>query len=165
MNTREKWLVALMGFALIYGAYALLTNGGSPASGANAAEEALPEVMIFAKTMSEAAAADRLTDREEELLHISMAAWPPSPFYDRTDRARPTVDAPTEVRYTGFFHFGTNRLAIINNREYRLGEAIAHTDFHVAVIESNRVVLSADEGRRRVPIALKELSHLTRESL
>lgn len=165
MKTREKWMVGLMILALIYGAHTLLTAGASSASSSDTKEQALPEVMVFAQSMRNAAAEDRLTNQEEDCLRASLAPWPPTPFYDRIEEARPSSEAPARVHYTGFFEFGTNRMAIINNREYRLGEAIAGTDFHLEVIESDRVILSADEGRRRVPIALRELSHITRESL
>ncbi len=156
MSTRERWLIWGMIGAVVFGGYTLIAHAVRAQTTARRAAAAASDVGEFAATTRRSVARLRLTPEEQFVLDRTIADWPDSPFFDRPDAARPLAEKPQDVRYTGYLHVGTTRLAIINGREYRVTETVEATDFVVESIDADHVVLGAKGGGRRVSVALKE---------
>ena len=154
MTKRERWIVGLAAAVAVYGAYSLVARGlrAEPRTPPAGAEEPTAQFIAEVRSTLEAL---RLAPGEDLILEASLAPWAPSPFPLR-DAVAVTAEAPATLHYTGYCRIGETRLAIINGREYRVGETVAVTDFLVELIEPDRVILASQGGGRRVSIALKE---------
>jgi len=156
MKKREKILVGLMIVALVYGGYVLFVDQGTPRGSSGRETDPEDALQAYAVATRERIGGLQLTREETRLLDMSVAAWSPSPFFDRLSVAQPVTGRPTDIRYTGFFSVGANRLAIINGREYRENEIVKDTDLLLESIEPERIVLAAPDGGRRLTITREQ---------
>lgn len=138
MKKREQILLLLMGLALVYGVYSLVFDGRQPpaqTSGQSNAEQILGNIQASLKepeagpSLLAALAVDR--------------PWVRDPFEERrrVDQPAGAVQAGPQLAYTGYLDIGALRLAIINGREYGLGERIDGAGLVVRAISPKNVVL------------------------
>jgi hypothetical protein len=118
----------------------------------------LPAVESFAEAQRRLLDAARLHHTARWVLDQAATPWAASPFLDRVEAMRPLGQPVQAFVYGGYIQVGEQRFAIINGREYRIGESIAPTDFIVEAIEPDRVVLHAESGGRRVTEALHSIA-------
>jgi hypothetical protein len=160
MNKRERLLVGLMVVALLYAGYALFIDRAPDAGTARRGADPATDVHLFAADARQRVERMELTTEDRHVLDMAVAEWAASPFIDRPDAARPAAERPAEIRYTGFFRMGENRLAIINGREYRVNETIQATDLRIESIGPDQVVLVTPTGGRRVTVPIVQSANI-----
>jgi len=164
-------MVVLMVAALGYAAVELIRPAGRRKDSASARASPAADGAEL-KAFAEAARASVMASRPQpvEVATIERAAdpWAPTPFAVWTPSvatsavAGAAAERTPDFRYTGFLSHGEIRFAILNGREYRVGDTVKPGDFTVRSIEPDRVTLAAGSGGRQVSIA-KEKAELTKE--
>lgn len=164
-------MVVLMAAALGYAAFELIRPAArrkDAASSRSAPAGAASDLNAFVEAARAGVMASR--PRPVEIATIERAAdpWAASPFAVWTPSVATSMTANAaaqrtpDFRYTGFLSHGEARFAILNGREYRVGDTVKPGDFTVRSIDPDRVVLMAKTGGRQVSIA-KEKAELTKE--
>ena len=155
MTTRERVLIVAMAGAAVWGA-ATLGAGYYQKHRASAKSVLLQaEIRRFAEAQRAQMAPLRLNERERQVLDEAVAAWAPSPFFDRQALATAVEEPVHRFFYTGYVLIGPERFAILNGQEYRVAEPVAQTDFRVADIQPDHVELVSGSGGRRITVALQ----------
>jgi hypothetical protein len=134
MSNREKIIVLLMVAAVGYAVFALFINPASKTQVA-APQQSLEEYRTLAQTVSASVAADDPAAAKAAYAVIRAGeAWPGDPFLssaipvDFGLAEAPTGPAvsplDTGLSYTGYIKVGNSYLAVINGREYEVGETV-----------------------------------------
>lgn len=155
MGTREKILVGLMFFAVLYGAFELFIG---PPEKSGPEEKSGPKIES-ARNMAEKIETRidqaKLTALQKNTLKLSAQQWERDPFYVLPEEdAVSTTDTaakrgPGTLKYTGYLEFGDTRMAIINGVEYRMGERLEKGGGMVKRITPGQVIIeSANTGER-----------------
>ena len=135
MSNREKIIVLLMVAAIGYAAYALFI---SPASKTRVAapRQSLEEFQTLAKTVSETVAKDDPAAATTAYAVIRAGeTWPGDPFLSsaipvdfgmaEAPPSGPQISAlDTGLNFTGYVKVGSTYMAVINGREYEIGETV-----------------------------------------
>ena len=163
MSRREKIILALMGLAIVYGAYTYLWPSGKETSrSAGQSREALNGyVMGIVAALPQMA----LTETEKYAIASAINRWPEDPFLRITlsetasaGRAEDTITAEElDLRYTGYIEMGGSRLAILNGREYAAGEELDLPGYVLQQIDPAKVVIGAKGTNQTVAIPLEEM--------
>lgn len=150
MSIREKIILLLALGSLVYGGYEMFWKPAPPGgTGPSPGGEPLAG---FINRISAETAAGRLTMAERALIQRAEQPWP-----DRFES--PTLPPPTFERlpvYSGFIQMGGKTMAIIDGREYGVGERLETSGYRVQEISPSQIVIGG-EGRRDIPIPLQEL--------
>ena len=155
MTTREKVLVLAMAGAALWGGTTVGLGYYKKNQSAEKVDLRKAEIRTFAESQRVRMAPLRLSAAERMALNEAAGPWQASPFIDRAATAE-VVAAPVEqFFYTGFIQVGAQRFAILNDREYRVSEPVAQTDFRLESIQPDQVVLVSGSGGRRLTIALQ----------
>jgi hypothetical protein len=150
MSVREKIILALALGSLLYGGYEVFWRPAPP--GRPASSPDAEPLAGFINRISAETAAGRLTLAERALIRRAEQAWP-----DRFES--PTLPPPAFERlpvYSGFIRMRGRTMAIIDGREYGVGERLETSGYRVREISPGRIVIGG-EGRRDIPIPLQEL--------
>ena len=135
MSNREKFIVLLMVVAIGYAAYALFISPASKTQVA-APQQSLEEFQTLAKTVAETVAKDDPAAAETAYAVIRAGeAWPGDPFlssaipvdFGVAEAPAGPVLTPldTGLSYSGYVKVGPTFMAVINGREYEVGETVA----------------------------------------
>jgi len=90
----------------------------------------------------------RLTAAERLILAIAQEEWDEHPFAEAGPvRAGRAPD--NEYIFSGFVEAGMHRFAVLNGREYRVGESLASGEGVIDKIEPDHLVLLFRNGERR----------------
>ncbi len=156
MTTREKVIVTMAAAALLYGLYTTFSEPevhDLPAGETSAATV----VMINAVLTDEPADAQAIT----QVLANAQLPWQDNSFLiagldhrQETDQEK-LVDIPAAVKgivYSGYLEMAGERIAIINNAEYRPGQVVE--GFAIEHISPSKIRLSRD--RKEYEVALQE---------
>ncbi|MFP4657591.1 MAG: hypothetical protein ACLFMP_02760, partial [Desulfonatronovibrionaceae bacterium] len=98
----------------------------------------------------------RLSDRQLTVLERLESPWPKDPFWDpdSSDREKKSGDEQTDEKrrivYSGFVQVAGTKYAVVNGREYTIGDKVKDTSFTVKDISSQTLVLRGPQGRIRV---------------
>ena len=155
MSRREQALVGMMIVAVLYGGFTWVL-GERSGKDTKIDHESSVGALSFVDDARERMGQWQMCKHEEHVLNQATGPWSPSPFDVRRDRVQAVREPPTDLLYNGFFRIGDTRLAIVNGREYRLGERIDATDLIVETIEPDRVGLISTGGGRRIVVMLHE---------
>lgn len=146
MPKRQVVLLAVMALALAYAGYDYLLADKGEDLQARAAEHAR-RVDAVAASVRDVVAKDRLTPIEAYRLTLVAAGQSIDPLV----RARPGAGGPEKVDevleaggrflYSGMVALGAQRLAVVNDSEYRTGELVGETGFTLLDIRPESVVL------------------------
>lgn len=113
----------------------------------------------FRHTIERMVPGTSLPEAQLSLLALARKRWPSDPFLGRKPVAAgrrpepPKPAAPDGPAYTGYVEVGDQRLAIIDGRQYEVGEDLESGDYRVVQIEPELAVLLhlADRQLVRVP--------------
>lgn len=155
MNTRERWIVGLMIVVVLYGGFSTANSLWRKQQGRYRGDnDKSTETARFVETARARLALMVLTPTETVVLDKAADAWPNSPFWEHSEQTTVVVEQPEELQFTGYLKVGDVQIAILNGREYRLGETVSSSDFVVESIAANQVVLASQGGGRRLSITL-----------
>ena len=88
-----------------------------------------------------------LTDREERVLAAATTQWLRNPLRERPLLTPKSESSPLQQpiaplpKYVGFIKIGPQPIAIIDGRDYRLGEAIQGEEFQLSQIYPDHIEL------------------------
>lgn len=160
MQKRQTILLILMGLALVYAAYTLLSGGAAEPPSRTTAKD-------FAELLDgvdKASVQNALTLVEKHRLAVLNGESGVDPMLKRdpvpegTDVATRTGDE--RFIYSGFLSIGETKMALINNSEYSEGDLVDETGYTLLTIRSDTVVLqgrAAESGQEeKVAIPIQE---------
>jgi hypothetical protein len=114
--------------------------------------QALAESKKSAEVLLQALDKFRLSQREIQTVKFSAEAWPKDPLAPEPPKPEGEVEKD-KFQYTGYISMGDKVLAVINGREYQVGEQLESGGFEVLSISPEAVEIQA-QGRKdkvRVP--------------
>ncbi len=147
MTTREKVIISMAGAALLYGLYTLFSKPevlDAPPTGSSTA------AVVMAKTV--------LTDKPADATAINQVLvnaqlpWQDNSFlivgldHKKETDSSTIADIPVETKnisYSGYLEMAGERIAIINNSEYREGETVE--GFIIEKITSAQIRLTREK--------------------
>jgi hypothetical protein len=154
MTNREKIIVGLAVVSVIYGVYILfLASPSEPTFASQTTTKGLESLNAFIAKVAEAAK-EGLTEQDSYILEQAQAKWQKDPLIkiERENQvivketiAKPLVQEVT-VSYTGYLEMGSAKIAIIDGKEYEVGELLERGGFKVRKINASKVVLVTTDG-------------------
>lgn len=159
VSKREKILLASMGAAVLASAVYLLWPSQAPPS-AEMTPQKLADSKKAAETQLQALERIKLTAREIHAVINSQQPWPRDPLAPKPAEPDAPVDRE-KFHYTGFIRVGERKLAVINGREYQVGEQLEAGGFEVTEITPEAVVLQGLVRRNSVRIPYQDPSFFT----
>lgn len=158
MTKREQGLVILMAGAVAWGLGTLVLASVRRASGAGAEAGERAALQRFAEGQRSVVQALRLDPRERLVLDEASAPWAASPFLLEAPRKRPVEERTITFLYTGFIQSGPRQFAILNGREYQVGDVVQSSEFVVESIQPQQATLADVSGGRRITVDLQSVN-------
>jgi hypothetical protein len=173
MSNREKIIVGLMLFTVVYGIYALFFEnkgkGGITPTASVSATQQLESLNAFITKVAEASQAG-LSKEDKFIISRAESGWKQDPMItvELTDRPEDemnkrkqqviqTTGPQLDVSYTGFMQMGDKKLAIIDGFEYAAGDELEQGGFVVRSITPRQVVIvSTDKSKKKFIFLLEE---------
>jgi hypothetical protein len=165
LSKQQIVILAVMALVVLYGAYDILspkapkTDAVSPA--ARSAERA-----EFISEFTANTARNLPSKFDAYSVVRAEAKWVGNPFDDRKLYAAwksartptgPAADLPKHVfTYTGYIQGGTKRIAIVNNVEYGVGDALDIQGYSVKEISPTKVVIVNKMEKKVIDVPLQE---------
>lgn len=170
MTTREKIIVGVMCLTIVYGAYELL--GAQTAKKPTAAATANPmeELRKFVAEVMQKMDTGKLGGEYQYLVGQAGTDWTRDPFLPSTlplkqqRAAQATSQKPSGPSgpdqafvFTGFLQIGNSKLAVINAKEYEVGEALDVQGYYLKSLSSERAVIGRVDGSETIQVPLTEV--------
>lgn len=144
MSGREKILVLASVIAFIWGGILFMDNLGKNKSQTLSDDD---NVTGFIGKVTDSIGEDPEGGMDRYLLARARGPWGNSPFQDAGERLYGPDD---NWRYQGYVRSGTRIFALINNREYGLGEDLDGKGLRVKSIGPDRVVCVEKGKKKRI---------------
>ena len=161
MSKREKIILVLTGIAVAYGLYALLFAPATKTSLVNT-ESQVADTKKLVSDVTEGLNKGKLLEVEGYIMERAEAPWPRDPFLltDTAETKTVVEDVEDGVNfiYSGFVELGSIRLAIINGREYQVGEALEEKGYKVRKILPERVVIEQEQIKKEIVVPHQEVA-------
>ncbi len=155
MNTREKILVSVMVLTVLYGGYTIAMQFVRRTPADVQASGRLMEDKMASALRARVEQAP-LQPVERHVLQLATTPWESRPFGNRAVWQPEADPRQREYRYTGFCQVGERRLAIINGRDYQVGDTIRDTGYTVKSIDAAEVLLNHADTREVRTIRLEK---------
>jgi len=172
MSNREKIIVGLMLFTVVYGIYALFFEGKGKDSttpiAAISATQQLENLNAFITKVAESSRAG-LSKEDKYIISRAESAWKQDPLttveltdipedeIKRQKQVVPVAGPQLNVAYTGFMQMGDKKFAIINGLEYTAGDELEQGGFVVRSITPSQVVIvSTGRSKNKFIFLLEE---------
>lgn len=159
ISKRERIMLGGMGAAILAAAVYLLWPSSTPPS-----PEMTPQKLADSKKAAESQlqALERiqLSPREIHTVTSAQEPWPRDPLAPKPPEPEAQVDRD-KFHYTGFVKVGDHSLAVINGREYQVGEQLESGGFEVVQITPEAVVLQGLMRKNTVRIPYQDPSFFT----
>jgi hypothetical protein len=130
------------------------------------ASKAVPAGIVTKKKNSVAAIKrglrrERLSEAEVYVIAKAAEEWPEDPFYKEERRSAEAEDeekgsAEPVFRYSGYLEIGRKKLAVINGREYVLGQELEGGGYIVREIHQNKVVIEGKVAGESITVPYRE---------
>jgi len=159
MSKREKIMLGGMGAAILVAALYLLWPSSEPKS-----PEMTPQQLADSKKAAESQLQSlervKLSSREVHAVTGAQQPWPRDPLSPKPPDPEAQVDRD-KYQFTGFVRVGERSLAVINGREYQVGEQLESGGFEVSEISPDAVVLQGIVRKNKVRIPYQDPSFFT----
>lgn len=156
VSKREKILLGGMGAAILVAAVYLLWPSSAPRS-----PEMTPQQLADSKKAAESQLQSleriQLSPREIQAVNNAQKPWPRDPLSPKPPDPEAQVDRD-KFHFTGFVRVGASSLAVINGREYQVGEQLESGGFEVFEITPEAVVLQGLVRKNKVRIPYQDPS-------
>jgi len=159
ISKRERILLGAMGTAVLVTAVIMFWPGGQPPS-PEMTPAKLAESQKAAEGQVQALELIKLQERESYAVKNAQLPWPGDPFAPKPPDPEAQVDR-AKFQYTGFIKLGNRNLAVINGREYQVGESLDTGGFEVLEITAEAVVLQSTGRKNTVRIPYQDPSFFT----
>jgi hypothetical protein len=159
VSKREKIILGGMGGAILAAAAYLLWPSSAPQSPEMTPQQ-LADSKKAAETQLQSLERIQLTPREIQAVTGAQQPWPRDPLSPRPPEPEAQVDRD-KFHFTGFVRVGEHSLAVINGREYQVGEQLESGGFEVAEISPEAVVLVGIARKNKVRIPYQDPSFFT----
>ncbi len=159
VSKRESILLGAMGVAVLGSAIFMFWPGGSAPS-LEMTPARLAETKKAAETQLQALDMIKLQEREIHIVKNAQQPWTGDPFVPKPPDPEARVDRD-KFLYSGFIKLGNNNLAVINGREYQVGEPLDTGGFEVVEITPEAVVLKSIGRKDTVRIPYQDPSFFT----
>jgi len=159
VSKREKILLSVMGAAILVAAAYLFWPSSAPPTSVMTPQQ-LAESKAAAETQLQALEKIQLSDREIQAVKNAQEPWPRDPLTVRPPDPEAQVDRD-KFQYTGYVRVGQLGLAVINGREYQVGEQLESGGFEVVEISPEAVVLQGIVRKNKVRIPYQDPSFFT----
>jgi hypothetical protein len=160
LNRRQIIILAVMGIAILYGAYAIFFTGpsGKKMAQVKVEEKPISSSLVVAMTDNPAGKLDAYIVARAE------ADWQRNPFWDRNlykqwvtkDETTGSKTAVVNIIYSGYIDSGSRRMAIINSLEYGVGEKLETEGYVVKSITPSKVRLENKDTGNKLEISIQE---------
>ena len=159
MKQRQKIILLLTGLAVLYGAYELLLRG-SARSVAGSPRQQVEEAKAFVKAMDGFLTVGDASVIDTYKISRAVTGWSEDLFMrselplrskDEPESGQAEAE-PVNLRFTGYLETADRRLAVINGREYEVGEHLGEGGYFLRSVSRTRATV----GRRgdKISIAL-----------
>ena len=159
MAKREKIILLIASVALVYGLYALLFDSPKKESPGET-ENQIVDVKKLASDVTKGLNKGKLSKVEGYIMDRARAPWNRDPFLLRetADIGKVVEEVEEKVNfiYSGYVQLGSTRLAIINGREYKGGEALEAKGYMVREILPERVVIEHEQIEKDIIVPHQE---------
>jgi hypothetical protein len=153
MDKREKILVAIMGVALLYGAYVYLFEGSGPRR-FNMSMVDKDKLQQSIDQATQAIAREKATPLEQYRTLLALQEWEADPMLDssvlQTGESAATGEGAS-FDLQGVLIMGGKRLAVINGVEYEEGEDLEAPGYVLAAVRESKVVIRQTNATSAVP--------------
>jgi hypothetical protein len=166
LKKRELIILGVMGVAVLFGAYTLLTPARSRQQGGDTTlkTENLSELL---KSIADSAATNTTTRRGDLIYARARKEWTRDPFWDSGSykkwlQAKKLVSEKNNVVkkidliYTGYLEINGKKLAIINDIEYKEGEKLEIKDHVLRSVTPASVVIENTATGARQSVLLQD---------
>ena len=141
MTKREKIILGFCGAAVIgAGVFYAVDISEQPSADLGANHPDFSSLVLKAKaSLSEG----ELTMREERVLALATSQWVRNPLRSRPLMPHGDESEPMDLlpSYIGFINTGPQPIAIIDGRDYRVGEWITGGEFEVVQVKADHIRL------------------------
>jgi hypothetical protein len=164
IGTREKIIIGVMGIVILYAAVDFLMPKKKNLE-LNVTQKT-EELNTFVTTLSEGIGKDASDTMGSLILGRAEKEWTGDPFLDdksfrawsqTRDQVKEAVAAPkVEFVYSGYLELNGKRIAIINDMEYREGEALDVKGYVLKTVSPAGVVIENRKIGAKVNVPLLE---------
>jgi hypothetical protein len=171
LNKRQMVILGLMGLAILYAAFDLMTPRKKPA--ALDAAKRTAELSTFVSDLTASLGKDTTRNLSALIFSRAEKEWAQDPFLDaRAHRGWSAAKAPakkegpgaaavpapakSEFTYSGFLDTGRKRMAIVNGIEYSEGENLEIKGYVLKSIAPTKVVIENRNTGAMVTVPLVE---------
>jgi hypothetical protein len=159
VSKRERVLLGGMGAAILASVVYLLWPSSAPRS-PEMTPQKLADSRKAAESQLQALERVKLTSREMHAVTNAQDTWPRDPLGPKPPDPEAQVDRD-KFHFTGFIRIGDRSLAVINGREYQVGEQLESGGFEVGEITPEAVVLLGVVRKNKVRIPYQDPSFFT----
>jgi len=162
MEKREKRLLALMGVAVLYGAYTFLMPSGE----APKPQTKQLDLNASVSSIQQGLIINRLSQLEKTKIALAEGSELENPFEPLTLSAQTegmqtrTLSNDSGFHYSGFIEMNGQRIAIVNGQELSCGEQLDNSAFTLVDIRHGSVRLertsAADGSREQLTVPLED---------
>ena len=163
MSKREKVILVIVFFVVVYGIYNVFLCSPPKTSSVDNSGESKRLDDLIAGVIQDVAR-ENLSETETYIITRAETEWRSDPFLETNglekifDDAEGAASSKHKVSftYTGYLELGDTRIAIINGREYEIGEELESGGYFVESIEPLQVVIRGKENRKTIIVPVKE---------
>lgn len=144
--------------ALVYGLYVLLLPPSKTASTVIPGDQ-VAEIEKLVADVTDGLNKEKLSEVEGYIIRRAQAPWARDPFYQRpfteTEKVQ-EMEEEVPFIYSGYLELGSSRVAIINGRDYQVGEALEESGYKLERILPERVVIVKENLNKKIIIPHQE---------
>lgn len=156
MTKREIAIVVILALALLYGAYSLFVQS-SPAAAVALGESRMAALRVTVDAQRADVLEHVLTATEERLVNSALTDWNSGAFKQARRQMEATlIESVALFDYVGYIETETRRIAIINAREYEVGERVEPDGYVVVGIDARSVALDPGDDGEIITIRIRE---------
>jgi hypothetical protein len=170
MTTREKIIVGVMCLTIVYGAYELLGSSTTHKSATVSQTNPIEELRKFAADVTQKMTSAKIGKEYLYMVKQASADWTKEPLLQSTLPLKQKLIAqapspePTDrtgfnqtFTFTGFLQIGNIRMAVINGKEYAIGEALDIKGYYLKSASEDKAVIGRVKSSDTIQVPLTEL--------
>lgn len=170
MSKRERVIIFLMLFAVIYGGYSMLYNKSPSKTGVSSPGKGTEDLNKFVIDVANRITDSSLTDFNNYIVAKASDNWTQNPFIEYelpvqaeviTDIAGDRTESLKQASglfYTGYLKIGDKSLAIINGTEFEAGEKLLQAGHFLRSIHPTWVEIGVEGDFQTIVIPMQELA-------
>ncbi|MFH0844750.1 MAG: hypothetical protein ABIG67_05695 [Pseudomonadota bacterium] len=158
MPNREKIILLLAAGCVVYGLYIFLFAPSKKAPSVVSGEKVV-QTQKLVSDVTEGLKKVQLSEVEGYIIKSAGDPWARDPFYHRAITEMGKVqEEEKEVlfTYSGFLELGTSKVAIINGRDYQVGESLEEEGYVLQKILPERVVIVKQKQKKSIIVPHRE---------